>query len=478
MKRTELDGVPVLWEEASGPFMASLIFGVGVRHETFRTVGVTHLIEHLVMGTLPKSPLDHNATVEIDTTAFYATGRPEAVVDFIHAVCAALSDLPMGKLGTELGVLAAEDALVEHPAMCTALGLRYGNAGPGLAGSVGAGPSNLTEAHVREHLRYFVRTNAVLIATGEPPADLRLLLPDGGRPEPAPLVRSQLPLPARLSTDAPFPSLTLELDEPDGLALGVTAHILAERVTDDLRHGRGLAYDIDWTGVRFDRHTAVMALWADARDGEAGTVAAGLWDHVRRLADAGPEAVELERQREGLEEQLADPRDIPDRLQHNAWRLLTDQPLQKPADAVTALAKVDAVQIRNLLTEALPTALMQLSGDVDVELPGLPDADAAPRVDEPFVGRSFDRRILAIAPLRLSVVAGDEGVTLRLGKEVISLRWRDVVGLAVNGDRRALVDANGTVLPVISRDLRGGNELLRIMDERVPADLRFPDPEL
>jgi hypothetical protein len=34
----EIDGVPVLWEDGPGPWTASLVFGVGTRHETFRTV--------------------------------------------------------------------------------------------------------------------------------------------------------------------------------------------------------------------------------------------------------------------------------------------------------------------------------------------------------------------------------------------------------------------------------------------------------
>lgn len=110
MNRTDVDGVPVLWQDAPAPLSACLVFGVGARHETFRTVGVTHLVEHLVMATLPKSHLDSNAHVDLGSTIFQATGRPEAVVEFISAVCAAIGDLPLSRLATEAGVLEAEGA--------------------------------------------------------------------------------------------------------------------------------------------------------------------------------------------------------------------------------------------------------------------------------------------------------------------------------------------------------------------------------
>src|SRR3954454_9377423 len=50
MQRIEIDGVPVLWEQGPAPLRATLTFGVGGRDETFRTLGVTHMVEHLAMG--------------------------------------------------------------------------------------------------------------------------------------------------------------------------------------------------------------------------------------------------------------------------------------------------------------------------------------------------------------------------------------------------------------------------------------------
>ena len=41
MKQGEIDRVTVLWEDGPGPWTASLVLGVGTRHERFRTVGVS-----------------------------------------------------------------------------------------------------------------------------------------------------------------------------------------------------------------------------------------------------------------------------------------------------------------------------------------------------------------------------------------------------------------------------------------------------
>lgn len=60
-QRIEIDGVSVLTAPGPDRVTAALVFGVGHRDETFATAEVTHLVEHLVMGALPKSHLECNA---------------------------------------------------------------------------------------------------------------------------------------------------------------------------------------------------------------------------------------------------------------------------------------------------------------------------------------------------------------------------------------------------------------------------------
>jgi hypothetical protein len=103
VQRIEIAGVPVFTAPGPDRVTAALMFGVGLRDETYATLGVTHLIEHLVMGALPKSHLDCNATVDVESTMFYATGKPEAVATFLTRVCEALSDLPTDRMALEVG---------------------------------------------------------------------------------------------------------------------------------------------------------------------------------------------------------------------------------------------------------------------------------------------------------------------------------------------------------------------------------------
>jgi hypothetical protein len=53
VQRIDIDGVPVFTAPGPERVTAALPFGVGLRDESYATIEVTHLIEHLVMGSLP-----------------------------------------------------------------------------------------------------------------------------------------------------------------------------------------------------------------------------------------------------------------------------------------------------------------------------------------------------------------------------------------------------------------------------------------
>ena len=279
MIRTEIDGVPVLWEQGPEPMTAALVFGVGARDETFRTTGVTHLIEHLVMASLERSPLDRNAMVDLNSTVFHATGRPEAVVDFINCVCAAVSDLPLGRLEKESRVLRAEEGIAEHPAVAVALIARYGYRAQGLAGAAGPGPEQLSRTQVLDHARrYFTRANAVLVLSAQPPPGLRLDLPDGTRPGLAVAPHLDLRLPGRLTADHPLVSLSGLVTVPH--AAPTTAQVLVGRLEDELRDARGLSYEVSSGGAPTVEDETMVAVWADGRDDDLPAVAEAMWGAV------------------------------------------------------------------------------------------------------------------------------------------------------------------------------------------------------
>jgi Peptidase M16 inactive domain len=480
VNRTELDGVPVLWQDAPPPFSASLVFAVGARHETFRTAEVTHLVEHLVMATLPKSHLDSNAQVDVGSTIFQATGRPEAVVEFISAVCAAIGDLPLSRLAIEAGVLQAEGASGDHPAMCAALNDRYGQVGIGLLGCDGPGPSQITEQHVNDHLRrFFVRGNAVLVLTGPPPAGLRVLLPAGLPPAPLPVRLSRRRPPGRLTYAGPMPSLSIEVATADGLDASVLMRILVERITDDLRHRQGLAYEVGSSAARVDETRGVITFWADGREGKLDTVAAGLWQAVRELAENGPTVEEIAHDRAGLEEFLADPRGTQVRLEGEAMRLLRGHQPFTPEETRAGHDSLTPTHLRDMAARSLGTALLQLPEDVDVDLPDLPvlDGEDERYGDEPVTGRTHRKRVLALAPPSLRAVVGDSGASIQLRGDSLTVLWDDVVGLGTGQRDRVLVAADGTVLELSGKYFRGSGDLFAAVEAHIPEALWFELPE-
>src|SRR3954468_22205316 len=85
--RTERDGVPVLWTDLPVDPTVTLFFGVGHQNMTPATVGITHLVEHLVMRRVGRISTPHNAESGMVSTSFYATGTPARLVDFVRRVC-------------------------------------------------------------------------------------------------------------------------------------------------------------------------------------------------------------------------------------------------------------------------------------------------------------------------------------------------------------------------------------------------------
>lgn len=144
MRQEHLDGVPVFRPDAhdrTAPLRAGLVFGVGRRDETLLGSGLTHLVEHLVMRRVGRTPADAGASVDLLTTEFAATGRPGTTAHFLYIVCEALADLPLEQLAAEAGVLRAEDDRLAPGVVADLLRTFYGGTGPGRV--AGPGPACL-----------------------------------------------------------------------------------------------------------------------------------------------------------------------------------------------------------------------------------------------------------------------------------------------------------------------------------------------
>ncbi|UOY01169.1 insulinase family protein [Blastococcus sp. PRF04-17] len=420
MQRIEIDGVPFFTTPGPARATAALVFGVGLRDETFATQGITHLIEHLVMGTLPKSHLESNATVDVESTIFYATGRPAAVAAFLEGVCAALADPPFDRMDKEIGVLQAENCTGSHPTASALWAARFRLNGPGLAMAGGGVPEWLTEEAVRAHARkWFVRDNAAAMWHGDRPEQLRLVLPEGPRPSrPHPPVRVQTG-PLWMQGPAAGAGLLLRVSDPADAATGVGVDVLAERMRDVARKERGLSYHADLEIVDIAPAHREVAVVVDAREGQEAAVAQLLWEQYLDLCEHGPSPAELEHAVDGFAEHLDSGDDVAlSDLSRAAFTEVFDLPFRPAADGAQRWRAVTPGQVAAALRTCRPDAILMVPEQVDPgPLPGgIERGYLCSPVTELPSGTVFRPSLLARAlhkAARLTLVVNEAGLAHR-----------------------------------------------------------------
>ncbi|SNS00349.1 Predicted Zn-dependent peptidase [Geodermatophilus pulveris] len=485
MQRIDIDGVPVFTADGPARTTAALVFGVGLRDETFATIEVTHLVEHLAMAALPRTHLRCSAVTDVDTTTFSATGRPDAVGAFLEGVCRALSDLPTERMGVEVGVLQAESCSTPDSTAAGLWAARFGLAGPGLVVAAGPGPEYLTEQTVRAHARrWFVRGNAALWVSGPLPPGLRLPLPPGPRPgRPVPAARPQTgPVWTRAGRSGVGLLLTAGGAADPALTLGV--EVLKERLRDTARLARGLSYSVDSLALDLSADRREVAVVVDARPGQEGEVARLLWAAYAELGEAGPTAAELAHAVGGFAEELDDERAVVEsELADAAYCAVGGLPFRPVQDVLAAWRATGPGQVAAALRATVPTAVLAVPEDTDhYDGPGHP-------VERRYVCAVQDRLPpgrTSRPPLLARLFSPAQRVALVVGER--ELAWRDPDGdvHAVPWDRvaAALPTPDGRAVLVVGRDLcstlvdddRYGRGTVAAVRDRVPADRWLPRP--
>lgn len=487
MRRTEIDGVPVVWAPGPEPLHAVLTFGCGVRDESFRTIGVTHLIEHLAMSALPRLHHDHNASVDLELTQFFAAGPPEHIVSFLALVCEGLADLPVHRLSQEAGVLAAEGGCGTHPTAAALCTRRFGLESYGLAAWAGPGFDRISADMVRAHAaRFFVNGNAVLQLTGPPPAGLRLPLPAG--PRPAHDVRPPAVADGPRWFTEQVPSVGVSLTgTPDSRVWTIGLLALAERLRLSARHDRGLSYDIGAELAYFDSTTADRMVWIDAREGQEREVAEILWDILTALATDGPTAEEIGHEVQAVVAMHADPRSVTAVLDDAARCELFDRPHQTVDEFLRDVATVTPEEVAARFEQALRTALLVVPEYTELELTA-PDGRPVDRLGAGSGDRLPDGQVFrpslrdlatSAAARRCRMVLTPSGVAYRdEAGEVHEVRFDDVVGVQEDGDGRIVFGRDGSVVPVHPSLFRGVRPAVAAVDAAVPAGLRYRRSQL
>jgi hypothetical protein len=480
VQRIDVDGVPVFTAPGPERVTAALVFGVGIRDETYATLGITHLVEHLVMGALPKSHLECNAMVDVETTTFMASGRPEAVAAFLGGICRALTYPPTERIALETGVLQAENCPGAHPTAAVLWGARFRLSGHGLTVAGGGVPGFLTEHQVRAHIRrWFVRRNAAVVWHGPRPEGLRLPLSEGWRTvRPVPRPRPQTG-PVWTTGPTAGVGLLVRADGPADLALDVALDVLEERVRDVARHQRGLSYSVD--SIPVDTGDArEFAVLVDARDGHEAEVARLLWDAYRALAERGPTWAEVAHAVGGRLESVEQAGDaVVAELGRAALDELADRPSRTSAELLAAWQKVTPEAVTAALRATLSSAILAVP--TGVELPALgggidrrPLCDVAPvlpagaRFGPPALARILgrSRRRLVVGD-RVLAEADDDGA-------VHVLPWTDVEAVEPSADGRGMLVVGRNLCTVDVHEDRYGRRAVAAVRARLPRELWLP----
>ena len=256
---TQVAGMPAVHVATDGGTCSGgLVFRVGWADETLAVRGLTHLVGHLVLATLPPSEVHHHLEISANHTVLRADGGFEDVTGFVARVCSALRDLPVDRVEEVKEVLAAE-TVTGRPVGGLTQQARYGARGYGLSAYPEVGlpeiDPELAQVWAQEA---FSRGNAVLWFCGDRSPELVAVpLPEGPRQPLPPVPPSLSPLPGYLlapESDTVVLSAVLRRTA----ATAAFAHVLDGALDDALRERTGYCVR---AGARYD-----------VRDGSAATV--------------------------------------------------------------------------------------------------------------------------------------------------------------------------------------------------------------
>lgn len=475
----EVDGLTAFHIDGGGVTTATLTFHAGLVDEPFVETGVAHLVEHLVMHQLPRPVAVVNASVSAETTRFWIRGSAAAVTDFVARVCAAIAELrervDPASLAHEAQVLLAESSGIS-PAGAIVYE-RYGLSGPGVLGITPVSLPGLTEERVRAWVgRYLVRENAVLTVLGPWPDGLTAPLPAGERHVREAAVPLPFATPAQNVDEVPFLALGLLIPRRDGNA--VVERVLADRLHEHLRTALGSAYSVGSESIDVAPGLRHLSLIIDAAPGKERTVAVEALAELRRLATDGPAQADLDHDVATFEELLLDPEFGADLLAMAAGRHLEglEQVVADARDLADLMRAITPADVRDAIAASLGSLIVIHTGPKPLtaeETGGVALADVPQCTSQPISGTSLPRKLIKGAPRGSRLLYNDDAAALVWQDQWHVIRYDDVVGLGYHEDVRRVVSRTGCSFWVTPQEFRGTGDLVALLDRRVDPALRF-----
>ena len=477
IEQTEFDGVPVFWADAPAPFVVSIIFRTGRADESLPTAGITHLIEHLVFPARQVSGVDMNGTVTSTETTFWAAGPRERALEAFAELLRGLSNLPFERLETERRILQTEAASVSGGPVLSSAALRFGVRGHGLGAYEELGlhvvDQDAVEAWWRER---FTAENAVIWMSGKPPSKLEMPLLRGERkpmPELTPIGDVELP---SHNTSGPSGGLSASLLVERSFSVNAALKIAENRVRQRLRFEQGLTYGAHATYDPLSREAAHAVVFADCLDEHAVAARDTLLSVLRELAADGPAAEELDDELAAFHAALGEPIDATSFLYGRASEELLPGRAQTIAELVEGRDAVTSASAAEALAAALGTLILTTPEGTGgpVEDLNLYPMTSPTRVE----GRAHRLRGLHLssAMRKVRLIAGPDGISLiSPDDEALTVRFAECVAVKRWSDgTRGLWGEDGFYVEASTGMWRGGDEIVRLIDESVPASRVVP----
>jgi hypothetical protein len=468
--RETVDGMPVYWQEAPGPFTASVLFRVGSADERLPKYGLSHLVEHLAFFPIGPVTFTANGFVQDLFTVFYAVGEEREVLGCLSSLCRNLSELPLDRRETERRILTTESASRTPGPRERLLDLRFGPRGFGLSSHEEYGLRTATVEDVEGWAsERFVKGNAAVWMTGRPPDNFDLELRPGERsPAPAPERRPRLELPSHVAWGSGGVSIGMVAERTSALSAGFA--IVLQRAEDRLRRTLGLSYNVGGHYEPIEADTAHLLYGADCLDENADKVQRELIGVLEELAANGPTKEELTEVRDERIRAAAEP------LNAGAWR---DYAVRDELLGAEVLSGEEVVTRAGAITpQEVAAALAACLLELIVLAPGGTTRPRKLKIHqetdpEPITG---SRRYADPTEKQTYFVTDERGATLyRAGEPPATVLFSEcAVALRFSDMRVSLWSLDGAWMEIAGRYLVDGAGLIRWVLEHIPPEIVVP----
>lgn len=460
VERASVDGIPAFLVESPGRAAAGVIFGVGLADEPLYRRGITHMVEHVVLAEVSRHAIDYDGMVDANSTAFHAVGSEDDVVRFMAEVAAGMNSPPFHQLERERSILKTEAVRFGSTAFSNMCQLRFGNRSFGRLDWREYGLDTIAQPDLDEWLAsYFHTGRAAIWIDAEKPHALAARLEFAIRVEdrqiPDRTTASVVPTPTRFDTHHAPPIVSYVGTRT--VAALAAMRILTDRLTNDVRYERGLAYHVASDYQPLTASIAHAFFTSDCLPDNAVDVGDTMRRCIDSFADDGPTAAEVERYASNMVRMYREnPGAMAAATCHNHVLGVDERDLVWEQD----LEQLDERSVLEAFRDWVDSALFEAPAGCRVweRVPSRTpskDAELSGRNHRTVWDRETEMR-LAIAP---------HGATLKYG-EFVGTVYADACAarLVHPGGLRVIVGENGTYFTVRAAEWRNDCELFAELD--------------